>query len=219
MLDKIIGVSEASKITGLAEGTVKNYCANGNIEAKKIGKTWVINKIKLEENVKMKNIFNTISNNYKIEGEDGKHAQMFVSKEEILEESDQEIFEEKFLSHDIPTKTMDDLQFPIITFDESGSDGGRVFEADATREEVLSEAIDYFTALDDDAGVWEFETYNVFEETDVLRFENKDGDVLGYVAKNEDDEVEELNKGNDPIADGWEDGIGNTINIDGWGEV
>lgn len=175
------------------------------------------NKIKGE--IKMENIFNTISNNYKIEGEDGKHAQMFVNKEELLEEIDQEIFQEKFLSHDIPTKTIDDLQFPIITFDESGSDGGRIFEADSTREEVLTEAIDYFTALDDDVGVWEFETYNVFEETDVLRFENKGGDVLGYVAESDDvDLIEELNKGNDPIDDKWEDGVGNTIGEEGWGE-
>src|SRR5690625_562018 len=56
ILDKVIGVKEASKITGLAEGTIKNYCASGDIKAKKIGKTWVIDKIKLEESMKMKTL-------------------------------------------------------------------------------------------------------------------------------------------------------------------
>ena len=65
---------------------------------------------------------------------------------------------------------------------------------------------------------WEFENYTVYEETDVLRFENNDDEVIGYVAKNENQEVDALDNGDDPIADGWEDGIGNTLNISGWGE-
>jgi len=65
---------------------------------------------------------------------------------------------------------------------------------------------------------WEFENYTVYEETDVLRFENNDDEVIGYVAKNENQEVDALDNGADPIADGWEDGIGNTLNISGWGE-
>src|SRR5690625_6830054 len=32
--------------------------------------------------------------------------------------------------------------------------------------------------------IWEFENYTVIEETDVLRFENKEGDVIGHVMKN-----------------------------------
>lgn len=43
-LDNIIGVDEASKLWGLSPGTIKNYCADGKIIAKKIGKTWVIDK-------------------------------------------------------------------------------------------------------------------------------------------------------------------------------
>lgn len=43
-LDNIIGVEEASKLWGLSPGTIKNYCADGKIIAKKIGKTWVIDK-------------------------------------------------------------------------------------------------------------------------------------------------------------------------------
>lgn len=66
--------------------------------------------------------------------------------------------------------------------------------------------------------MWEFERYTVYLESDVLRFENNDGDVLGYVGNiEENDLIEDLNNGADPIADLWEDGVGNTINIDGWG--
>jgi Helix-turn-helix domain len=43
-LDNVIGVEEASKIWGLSAGTIKNYCAEGKIISKKIGKTWVIDK-------------------------------------------------------------------------------------------------------------------------------------------------------------------------------
>lgn len=50
MLDKIIGVEEAAKILGLSPGTIKNKCAAGEIPAKKIGKTWILN----EEEVKMR---------------------------------------------------------------------------------------------------------------------------------------------------------------------
>ncbi|MCP1191485.1 helix-turn-helix domain-containing protein [Priestia flexa] len=38
----LIGVDEASKLWGLSPGTIKNYCADGKIISKKIGKTWVI---------------------------------------------------------------------------------------------------------------------------------------------------------------------------------
>lgn len=49
MLDNIIGVEEAAIILELSPGTVKNMCAAGKLKAKKIGKTWVLNK----EDVKM----------------------------------------------------------------------------------------------------------------------------------------------------------------------
>ncbi len=47
-LDNIIGVEEAAEILGLSPGTVKNKCAAGDLAAKKIGKTWVLDKTKLE---------------------------------------------------------------------------------------------------------------------------------------------------------------------------
>lgn len=46
-LNSVIGVEEAAKILGLSPGTVKNKCAAGELPAKKIGKTWVLDKTKL----------------------------------------------------------------------------------------------------------------------------------------------------------------------------
>lgn len=43
-LDKIMGADEASKLWGLAPSYVKDLCAKGKIKAKKIGKTWIIDK-------------------------------------------------------------------------------------------------------------------------------------------------------------------------------
>lgn len=66
---------------------------------------------------------------------------------------------------------------------------------------------------------WKFKNYVIYEETDVLRFEDLHGNILGYVSKNGNEEVEALNNDADPIADGWEDGLGNTLTLDGWGFV
>lgn len=43
-LSNIIGVDEAHSISGLSAGYIKNLCAAGKITAKKIGKTWIIDK-------------------------------------------------------------------------------------------------------------------------------------------------------------------------------
>ncbi|MED0799353.1 MULTISPECIES: helix-turn-helix domain-containing protein [Bacillus] len=44
VLDKIMGVDEASLLWGLSPGYIKNLCAAGKIESKKVGKTWIISK-------------------------------------------------------------------------------------------------------------------------------------------------------------------------------
>jgi Helix-turn-helix domain len=44
ILDKIMGVEEASETWTLSPGYIKNLCAEGKIQARKIGKTWVISK-------------------------------------------------------------------------------------------------------------------------------------------------------------------------------
>lgn len=43
-LDQIMGVEEAAELWGLNPGYIKNLCNRGEIKAKKIGKTWVIDK-------------------------------------------------------------------------------------------------------------------------------------------------------------------------------
>ena len=43
-LHNIIGVEEAAELWGLSAGYIKNLCADEKIIAKKIGKTWVIDK-------------------------------------------------------------------------------------------------------------------------------------------------------------------------------
>lgn len=66
--------------------------------------------------------------------------------------------------------------------------------------------------------MWEFENYTVYEEMDLLRFENLENDLLGYVMKDKDNQViKDLDNGVNPINEGWEDGVGNTISIEGWG--
>ena len=52
VLDKVIGVEEASRLLGLSAGTVKNMCASDKLPSKKIGNTWVIDKTKLSKSSK-----------------------------------------------------------------------------------------------------------------------------------------------------------------------
>lgn len=44
MLDRVIGVEEAAKLTGYKEGYLKNLCAAKKIPAKKVGNVWVIDR-------------------------------------------------------------------------------------------------------------------------------------------------------------------------------
>ncbi|WP_242291335.1 helix-turn-helix domain-containing protein [Bacillus cereus group sp. BfR-BA-01356] len=48
-LNNVIGVNDAHLISGLSPGHIKNLCAAGAIESKKIGGTWVINRERFEE--------------------------------------------------------------------------------------------------------------------------------------------------------------------------
>ncbi|QFF98908.1 hypothetical protein PB01_08725 [Psychrobacillus glaciei] len=76
---------------------------------------------------------------------------------------------------------------------------------------------EYIKENKEEKTMWEFENYTIHKETDLLRFENKDGVIIGYVQLNDYDEVEDLNNGANPIEEGWKDGMGNIINIEGWG--
>lgn len=44
ILEQVAGISEMAELWGLSESRIKSLCQNSEIEAKKIGKTWVINK-------------------------------------------------------------------------------------------------------------------------------------------------------------------------------
>lgn len=44
VLDLVMGVSEAAEMWGLGMDRVKRLCQEGEVECKKIGKTWVILK-------------------------------------------------------------------------------------------------------------------------------------------------------------------------------
>lgn len=66
---------------------------------------------------------------------------------------------------------------------------------------------------------WSFKDYSVhyIDTENLLKFESTNGTVIGHITNvKENDLINELDKGANPIKDGWEDGAGNTINIDGW---
>lgn len=44
VLDQIMGVNEAAERWNLSPGTIKNYCAQGKILARKIEGRWIIDK-------------------------------------------------------------------------------------------------------------------------------------------------------------------------------
>lgn len=44
VLDKIMGAEEASQLWNLSPSYIKDLCAKGKIQCRKIGKTWVIDK-------------------------------------------------------------------------------------------------------------------------------------------------------------------------------
>jgi excisionase family DNA binding protein len=49
MLENIIGTAEASEILGLSQDHIKLLCRQGKIKAKRIGKTWIIDKTSLAD--------------------------------------------------------------------------------------------------------------------------------------------------------------------------
>lgn len=91
----------------------------------------------------MKNTLNEIREKYMVDGEtEGgeKYADIFVSRGDITEvnEIDKDIFENKF------NVSIDELSYPVITFDYSGSPDGVLFENGANKKDVLDEAESYF---------------------------------------------------------------------------
>lgn len=90
----------------------------------------------------MKNIFQTIENNYKVN--EGRYLTYYENKEDVItecKEMDREIseFEYKF---DV---NLNEVKFPAITFDEEDSpDSGTILDSRNNREDILYEAFRYF---------------------------------------------------------------------------
>lgn len=197
MLNKIIGIKEASKLTKLSPGTIKNYCINGYISSKKINNTWVIDKPKLVNWLEMKVIFETINNNYEANLENGKSVDFYHNKEHLVADISEDSFENKF------NKKLTHVSFPIITFTNLNSAYNRLFENDEKRSYILIAAKDYFKPFNNKR-VWEFRGYTVSEKKDFLKFVNDDSEVLGVINKDLTRRIEELNNGVNPIESGWE---------------
>lgn len=47
----------------------------------------------------------------------------------------------------------------------------------------------------------------------------KDDKIIGYISQHDGREWKEIEKGADPIQERWEDGAGNPVSADGWGEM
>lgn len=98
-LDDIIGVGEAAEILELTPGTIKNKCASGQLECKKIGNTWILDKTNLGEETKMKTLnVSKVKKHDHIVGEeyeeeypvkDGDDVKMYIGHE--LEKLDDEL--------------------------------------------------------------------------------------------------------------------------------
>ena len=84
-------------------------------------------------------ILEDLRSKYLVDGENERYAESFINAEEITEEIDRDIFEEKF---DVD---IDKLSYPILTFDFAGSSDGWLFEADADEDFIRNRADEYFS--------------------------------------------------------------------------
>lgn len=168
----------------------------------------------------MENIFATIKENLRIDGEDERYADFYGTLDEYIEDISQiEYDSRETIIKNFETyfgKSVDEACFPIITFSMAGSDSGHLFDSEDSRGDILWEARNFFQD-NRYLHTWFFEGYTVFEQEEKIRFEKDSGKVLGYILKEDADNPEDdLDKGAEPIEDGWEDGVGNTISMDGW---
>lgn len=144
LLDSVIGVNEASEITGLSPGTIKNQCAEGRIEAKKIGQTWVIDKIKLKESLTMRNVYIQLLK--VVDESDMMESGVYLTYHRDLDAlkddwmiNDKEEFEERFAEEfNVDPIELEGADF--ITFDSAGSVGGHVY---ASVESTFDDVIHY----------------------------------------------------------------------------
>lgn len=96
-----------------------------------------------------------------------------------------------------------------------------------SKTSIINAALKSYLGSDVKMKTWETELVTVEEvafDHDLHAFEvyNKDGELLGGIYPNDIDAMEsiiaDLDDGSCPIAEGWEDGNGNTCTLDGWGK-
>lgn len=138
---------QISKDTKISQMTLSKY-ATGKSE---LGNMTLDNALKLndyytknKEMLIMLSILNDIKKNYKVDGENEKFMNYYESAAEIKEEIDQDIFEEVFLNGYVQKPdSINELNYPVITFDNSNSVEGKLFEANE-KDDILDEAKEYF---------------------------------------------------------------------------
>lgn len=88
----------------------------------------------------MMKIVEEIRKNYKVDGEEkeNKYIEIYESKERIEDERDIESFEEQF------NVNVDELSFPVITFDSEGAIDGWCFDSSASKDDIMYRASEYF---------------------------------------------------------------------------
>lgn len=93
----------------------------------------------------MQKLVNEIRRNYKVDGENERYIEIYNSVDEILNQMDKEGFEGMFLeSYVQKTNDINELSFPVVTFDASGVADGEVYESDEDKEDILEAAREYF---------------------------------------------------------------------------
>lgn len=95
--------------------------------------------IKEVDELTLKEVYEFIQHNYEVDGENEKYATYFENKEDVADQMDIEIFEEKF---DVK---VDEVQFPVITIDNANAADGHIFYTE-DKEEVIEFAKNYFEA-------------------------------------------------------------------------
>lgn len=141
MLERIIGVEEAASILNLSAGTIKNKCASKELECKKIGKTWILDKEKLEEMIKMKQTYNEVRSALKYT--DKIHVEFYNNLKELQEtgfDEDTKTFHETIDNnwYVFGSKTISpsDLNEPFILIDDEGASDLPIFTKDR-KDEVI----------------------------------------------------------------------------------
>lgn len=92
----------------------------------------------------MKMVEEKLREDFYVDGEYKEFLEVFMNKASILENMDRDIFETKFSGKIGQTSNIDELQYPVMTFDRSSDADGYLFDKNTTYEEIYSTAIDYF---------------------------------------------------------------------------